>query len=212
MPKNLTKEQQAEWRKAQVLRVSKWRETNREKSDDYKREWYVKNREVCIQRAASRKVKSSRVLKTIEQKKQYQRDYYAANKSVIISRWLLAKQEYMKDPLFRLKESVRARVSKAIKAKNYRKTTKTFEMLGCDPSVLFSHIESQFSNGMTWENRHLWHVDHKVPLSIAKSEEELIKLCHYTNLQPLWSEENFAKSDKLLPEYVTLHQQLIGTP
>lgn len=210
MPKNLTDDQQAEWRKAQVLRAAKWRDANREKSDTFKREWYLKNREMCLRRASDNRVRTPRVLKTEEHRKQYQRSYYEANKDVIISRWISAKREYMKDPLFRLKESVRARVNKALKSRNHRKTSTTFDMIGCDPAHLALHIESQFPAGMTWGNRSKWHVDHKVPLSIARSKEELVLLCHYSNLQPLWSEENMAKSDKLLPEHISLYHQLIG--
>jgi hypothetical protein len=52
---------------------------------------------------------------------------------------------------------------------------------------------------MTFDNHGVngWHIDHIIPLS-AKTEEEIIKLCHYTNLQPLWAEENRAKSNKIL--------------
>jgi hypothetical protein len=53
---------------------------------------------------------------------------------------------------------------------------------------------------MTWENHgvHGWHIDHIIPLSSAKDDIELLKkLCHYTNLQPLWAEENRIKSNKI---------------
>ena len=35
-----------------------------------------------------------------------------------------------------------------------------------------------------------WDLDHIIPISLAKSEEEIIKLNHYTNLQPLCSKTN----------------------
>jgi hypothetical protein len=44
------------------------------------------------------------------------------------------------------------------------------------------------------------HIDHIIPLSSAKSEDEIYKLCHYTNLQPLWAEDNLKKSNKILKE------------
>ena len=53
---------------------------------------------------------------------------------------------------------------------------------------------------MTWDNYSYygWHIDHIIPLSSANSDEELMKLCHFTNLQPLWYLENLKKSNKLI--------------
>ena len=48
---------------------------------------------------------------------------------------------------------------------------------------------------MTWENHgKLWHIDHIVPLATAETEEDLYKLFHYTNLQPLLVQDNLKKS------------------
>lgn len=51
---------------------------------------------------------------------------------------------------------------------------------------------------MNWENHgiycgkpnHGWDIDHIIPLSSAKTEEELLRLNHYTNLRPLCSYHN----------------------
>ena len=56
----------------------------------------------------------------------------------------------------------------------------------------------KFTTGMSWENRNEWHIDHKIPLSSAKTEEEIYELCHYTNLQPLWAFDNLSKGNKIL--------------
>lgn len=53
---------------------------------------------------------------------------------------------------------------------------------------------------MTWENHgrgeSKWHFDHKIPASWAKTEEKMIKLNHYTNFQPLWSNDNISKGNR----------------
>ena len=72
--------------------------------------------------------------------------------------------------------------------------------MGCSIESLISHLESQFKDGMSWDNYgyYGWHIDHIIPLSSVSSEDEVYKLCHYTNLQPLWAEDNLKKSNKIL--------------
>lgn len=102
------------------------------------------------------------------------------------------------DPLFKLQSILRTRTSQLIKIKRFNKNNKFTEYLGCNLDCLKLHLENQFQPGMTWENhtRDGWHIDHIVPLDSANTEEELYKLCHYTNLQPLWAEANLKKSNK----------------
>ena len=102
------------------------------------------------------------------------------------------------DALFALKGRIRTRLGHALRGAGYTKRSKTFDIVGCAAEELKARIESRFLNGMSWENRHLWHIDHEIPLASAKTEEELLALCHYTNLQPLWAEDNLKKSDKIL--------------
>ena len=81
---------------------------------------------------------------------------------------------------------------------NYLKNSKTEEILGCSFKDFKIYIESKFENWMNWKNRGLyngslnygWDIDHIIPLSTAKNEENLIKLNHYSNLQPLCSKIN----------------------
>ena len=93
---------------------------------------------------------------------------------------------------------MRIRVKEYIKVKNITIRNKTFDFVGCNPKFLENHIQEQFTNGMNWENYGKWHIDHKIPLSMAKTEEELYKLCHYTNLQPMWASDNRKKGAKIL--------------
>jgi hypothetical protein len=99
------------------------------------------------------------------------------------------------DPIFKLKHSMNSRMRVFMKSKNITKRNKTFEIIGCSPEELKIHLENQFTEGMSWENHGKlgWHIDHIIPLSSGKTEEEVIKLCNYKNLQPLWAIDNIKK-------------------
>lgn len=102
------------------------------------------------------------------------------------------KHKRQNDILFRIKCSLRARLHNFVNKKN--KTT--LEYLGLSLDEYKTYLSKMFDNDMTWDNYGQWHIDHIVPLSSAKNEEELIKLFHYTNTQPLWAEDNLRKSNK----------------
>src|SRR5690606_16706629 len=112
--------------------------------------------------------------------------------------YLQEKRDYyqrkMKDPLFKLKKNLRKRTYTAFRVNSWYKKCNTYEYLGASYEEVYNHIEKQFKDNMTWDNQGEWHVDHIIPLDSAKTEEELIKLCHYTNLQPLWAIDNLRKS------------------
>lgn len=110
-----------------------------------------------------------------------------------------AMHNYKTDIIYRLKVIMRARLQLFLKSKKSFKKGKTFEIIGCTPEFLKEYIETKFTEGMSWElvGQYI-HIDHIIPLSIAKTEDELYQLCHYTNLQPLWAEDNLKKSNKLL--------------
>ena len=97
------------------------------------------------------------------------------------------------NPLNKLKSSVRNRVYLGLSAKNVYKKEKTQMYLGCSFEFYKNYLEKNFKKGMSWENRSKWHIDHIIPLSSATTEEELIKLFHYTNTQPLWAKDNLSK-------------------
>jgi hypothetical protein len=100
------------------------------------------------------------------------------------------------DPLFKMRLNIRTRIYVVFKRNGMVKTKKTFDILGCDFQVAREWLESQFSEGMTWDNIGQWHIDHKKPLALAQTEAELIELCHYKNLQPLWALDNLKKGIK----------------
>jgi hypothetical protein len=100
------------------------------------------------------------------------------------------------DPLYKFKGSVRTCIYYSITKKGYKKSKKTEEILGCTLEYFKKHIESQFLEGMSFENHGEWHIDHIVPLASAKTEEEVVRLNHYSNLRPLWALDNLRKGSK----------------
>ena len=86
------------------------------------------------------------------------------------------------------------------------KSKKSIEVLGIDTQQFREYLESKFQSWMSWENygkyngseNYGWDIDHIIPVSSAISEEEVYKLNHYTNLQPLCSYINrYVKADKI---------------
>jgi RecG-like helicase len=80
----------------------------------------------------------------------------------------------------------------------YVKGSKTEKILGCNFFEFMNYIKNLFKEGMSFDNHGEWELDHKIPVSSANSEEEIIKLNHYTNFQPLWKLENRLKSNKII--------------
>lgn len=110
----------------------------------------------------------------------------------------ILKNRKLIDPLYRLKVSLRSSICIFLKNKGYKKKSKTTDILGCSFEEFKLHIENQFKDWMNWDNRALyngtlnygWDIDHIEPLSTAINEADIIRLCHYTNLQPLCSYTN----------------------
>jgi len=120
--------------------------------------------------------------------KLYGKTYRTNNKE---KRNTLYKERLKADPVFKLQHNIRGLIRKSIKQKGYRKNTKTADILGCDWDTLKEHLEFQFDENMNWNNQGTyWDIDHIIPVSSANTEEEVIKLNHYTNLQPLESYYN----------------------
>lgn len=171
---------------------------DRTKKDGYRPNCIICNREFFKkQRMDNPKMMSSKLkdfyLKNPEKRKQYRQNYKKRKHEQ-------RKERRKTDVLFLITNNLRSRIAKFIKTLNITKKNTTFDIVGCTPQELKEHLEKQFVVGMSWENKNMWHIDHIIPLSSAKTEEDLYKLCHYTNLQPLWAEENLKKSNKILVE------------
>ena len=110
------------------------------------------------------------------------------------------------DNIFKAKHYIKSMIRSSLRLLGYSKKSKTEEILGCSYEDFILYLESRFESWMTWENRGLyngelnygWDIDHIIPLSSAETEEDIIRLNHYTNLQPLCSKVNrYIKRDKI---------------
>jgi hypothetical protein len=140
------------------------------------------------------KTKKENYYKNIDKIKIYRKKYNKENREYF-NNWEINKVKT--DILFKISRNMRSRIRVFLKKTKIIKNNKTFDIVGCEPSELKIYIEQQFQNGMSWDNYGEWHIDHIIPLNSAKSEDEIYKLCHYTNLQPLWAHDNLSKGCKI---------------
>lgn len=133
-----------------------------------------------------------------EYDKNYQQEYYKNNDRREYQKQYRANRK-LNDPLFKLTLTIRSLISKSLSTKGYTKNSKVFDILGCSYDEFKTYLESLFEEWMTWDNYGKyekdkfnvgWDIDHVIPLAESKTEEEIIKLNHYTNLQPLCSKTN----------------------
>ncbi len=133
-----------------------------------------------------------------ECKKKLQSEYYSKNKEEIIKKDVARKvAKYKNDFSYRIKHQLRSRLRTAL-SRDYRSGV-AIDYLGCSIEELKKHLESKFKVNMTWSNHsvHGWHIDHVLPLDAfdLTDIEQIKKACHYTNLQPLWSSDNWLKGN-----------------
>lgn len=100
------------------------------------------------------------------------------------------------DIQYRLVGNLRSRMRSSLKGRI--KDNTTMKLVGCNYKELRTHLESQFFEGMNWDNYGKWHMDHIKPCAAFDLSDPIQqKECfHYTNLQPLWAKDNIRKSDK----------------
>ena len=125
------------------------------------------------------------------------KQYAIENKEKVAEHKKRHKAKKRLDPIYVLSQQMSCLVRISLINKGFPKRGKTIDIVGCDWNTFASHIERQFIDGMSWENRSEWHIDHIVPLASAKTEEDVIRLNHFTNLRPLWAKDNLSKGAKM---------------
>jgi hypothetical protein len=172
----------------------KYFQLNKEKKKEYLREYRNLNKEKAKEYRNLNKEKLS------EKAKEYKKKYFQLNKEKLVEKSNEYRNNRRKiDNLFKLKQNISSSISKSFRNNGYTKKSRTHQILGCSFEEFKLHIEKQFQPWMNWDNygkykidtfNYGWDIDHIIPTSIATTENELIQLNHYTNLQPLCSKVN----------------------
>jgi hypothetical protein len=172
----------------------KYQNEHKEEKKAYKKKYWEENKHRFVEdrkkyREAHR-----------EDMKRWHAEDYAKNRDKIISEGYKHKKERLKnDALFKYKENVRHLVYCSFKRKGHQKTSNTQEIIGCTFEQLKEHLNKTFyeNYGVEYDGQETVHIDHIVPLATAKTKEDVIKLCHFSNLQLLKAKDNIEKSDKI---------------
>ena len=168
------------------------RDENKEGLSVANRKWREDNKEYKAQKDKEYRLNNKEKINAIKRK-------YEANKRKI-------------NPLFKLSCSIRRNIKYILTSSNIDTNYNTLDILGCSMEDFKKHIESQFLKWMSWDNygnacetleyNCSWDLDHIIPISSAKTEEEVYLLNHWSNFQPLCSKVNrWEKKDNLYPVY-----------
>ena len=189
--KEKIKERSKEYRLNNKEKIKEYRLNNQEYSKEYSKEYRLNNKEKINEKGNIYRLNN----------KEKAKEYRLNNKEKANKRF---RERKLINPLFKLRFNIRNNILSAIKRQGFTKKTKTYQILGCAFEEFKQHLEKQFTEGMTWKNQGEWHLDHIYPVSLAKDEEELIRLNHYTNFQPLWAEDNLKKGNKIIEKQLIL--------
>ena len=185
-----------------------WRRNNPDKKREQDRRHRAIHAETISETAKQWRLENPEKIKSItqrsrkknrKQRAEYNKQWRARNiekSRNYHSTWKAVRN--LESPHYRTLCRLRARIHKKLKT---RKKANTLDLCGTTIGTIMNHLESQFRDGMTWENQGYkgWHIDHIQPCSsFDLTDSKHQKKCfHYTNLQPLWWWENLNKSNKI---------------
>lgn len=170
------------------------KEKIKEQNKIYHKIWYEKHKE--------EKLRKNRewIENNPERRKEYLKRWEEENHDRILKRKLeKRKQRRKEDYMYKLKEQARDTIKKSFRGVLKGKRGRTKEILGCDLDFFVNYLLETYKTnyGIEWNKKDKVHIDHIVPLVTAKTKEDVIKLCHYTNLQLLKAEDNLKKNSKI---------------
>jgi hypothetical protein len=181
---------------------------NKEKVSLYKKEYYENNKEEILSKSKvyyienKKETPKKQVMSDEERREKsriYSLKYYYNNKEEQNRKSNKRRVKRLKsDSLYKITHNIRSLILVSFKNQFTTKSKKTIEILGCSFEEFKIHLESKFDENMNWDNQgSYWHMDHIIPISSAETEEDVYRLNHYTNFQPLYWLDNLKKGNKL---------------
>jgi len=151
----------------------------------YRKAYYIKNKAAIRLRQQTKEYKAVKAA--------YDKIYRQTHKK--------QKNRYLKlrrrnDLKWRLKRALIISLPRMLRRNGFaKKSSSTFDLIGCNIEFLKQHLERQFLKGMTWKNYGKWHIDHIKPCTAFDLHDPIQQreCFHWTNLQPLWSVDNIRK-------------------
>jgi len=162
-----------------------YRKEKSKSTNEYNKKYYIKNLDYQLKRKKTYRENNKELLKAKHHN--------------------YKKSRFNNDPLFKFITKIRNIIYNSLRTNNNNNTnTKMYTILGCTPNQFKLHLESQFQPWMDWSNRgkyngqpnYGWDIDHIISMSSAKTEEDVIKLNHYTNLRPRCSYLNRVEDNR----------------
>lgn len=164
------------------------RDKEREKYKEYCKEWHKRNKE------REKEYRKNH----LEHKNKKQQEWTSKNIDKVRKYHKLYKRKVRSNELVYAKDRIRNMINTSFRRKKYSKNTKTYKILGADYKTVWEHLkQTWFKNYGKEYNNEAYEIDHIIPLSNATTYEEIIQLCHYTNLQLLTPEDNLKKGNKV---------------
>lgn len=171
-----------------------WKQNHKEEIKQYNKEYKLKNKEKIDKQNQEYREKNRK--KCCDATKLY----YKNNKQKVNERQNeYRKRRKQKDYIYKLKDQIRKMINNSFRRNGHTKIEKTEKIIGCKLDYFINYLLETFKNnyGYEWDNKEKVDIDHIIPLSKSKTEEDIIKLCHYTNLQLLKHNDNLKKGNKL---------------
>ncbi len=171
-----------------------YREENREALRKADADYRAANKEERARRQSARHAERMQDPTYAERRRERSKTWYATHTDGVVKhyekKFATRRERYANDDNYRMRQRIHSDMWKV--TRGTLKSGRMFDLLGCSIEHLSAYTESLFLDGMSFDNLGEWELDHVRPLYSfdLTDEAQLREACHYTNLRPLWRQDN----------------------